>query len=462
MAYNEQKASLPPIIEDESDDNLMPMLYRKELGRSDNKNEERTVLQSTAHSNTGNIFTASTQIPYNSWKSMNAAYLKSPETVRDSSDMQSKLGQTLESCPTMISPHLKQASGNVNHVYQQGMDSPGYKAGSEPADDRGRYFGSGLENQNLKQFTNPGNTAPRGYFPQHSSPYREHMYNSQHHLRMFTPDFTHHDSFKFPQVVERSFNPSNISPSGFEPGMGSPDPYRLHNTTPSHFHSQGFQNEITNPMSCQSSCCRTDRPGPPHEAHNYQAGKITAQPIPGYQQEIPRRHLLNSSHKNSSCHCHEDKKSKSKNRETKSEKDRSKQITDLYRIVWLQNQQIMELQTQVKKLIELYEKFDEKSKKLDQDHTTKVLSKGEKRMFNLSVIEENQNLMEKVSVGIMTSFIDSSTMKTKGKSKKSKSNPQRPSKSSASSSTSSSESSTQISSEDEEIVEALKKSKIKK
>ncbi|XP_014261742.1 uncharacterized protein LOC106673869 isoform X2 [Cimex lectularius] len=118
---------------------------------------------------------------------------------------------------------------------------------------------------------------------------------------------------------------------------------------------------------------------------------------------------------NKSCPC-DSSHSKLKQKEMrKAEKLKNKQISDLYRIVWLQNEQLAMLQNQVRKLVEMAVKNDKTDteqnlmqKREQEAHMNKKYIKGTKetRTFNLSVIEENQNITEKVSVGIMTSFIE--------------------------------------------------------
>ncbi|CAH1388557.1 unnamed protein product [Nezara viridula] len=414
MANAENTASLPPIIEDESDENLLPMFYQKELERKDYRTHEKS-----STSNNKRDFseqTNETQLPYNSWKAKNRMFNRNGENGI-SPDMVSRLGQSLENCHSIVPGRSQEGyqSANLPHArYIQ--DNSGYH---------------NAMNHTEQDFGNPSNVETKRY---HHT-----QQDVPNNPQMFDPNFIQNSmpgiyANGYPGFLLNS-NQNMISPNGNSAFHGrspvnnsykhcavSPSPIHLQSSpkTPCTPHplNSGFhhENQRFEKAPCQKNCCRGSFPNqttymgsmmPSDGPHSNYAN-------PTFENSISSRHKQQKSN----CHCYHGSETKPQKKDKRTEKNVNKQINDLYRIVWLQNQQLIQLQNDFKKLIEYSVKNEDRNQKFsEQEHSSKKQSKStmEKRMFNLQVIEENQNLMEKVSVGIMTSFIDTTSVKKKKK-----------------------------------------------
>ncbi|XP_014287989.1 SCL-interrupting locus protein homolog isoform X2 [Halyomorpha halys] len=416
MANAENTASLPPIIEDEGDENLLPMFYQKELERKGYHSQEKS---SPSIKRDFSEQTNETQLPYNSWKAKNRMLNRGGENGV-SPDMVSRLGQSLENCHSVVPGRSLEGYQSANHphaIYVQ---------------DNSAYQAHNVINTSEPNYVSPGNIEMKRYLhTQQDVPKNPHVFDSnciQNSMPGMYPG-------GYPGFLLNS-NKNMISPNGNSPFHGrsavnnpykhcdvSPASYKLHSSPKSSYNphplSPGFHHE--NPRfeksPCQKNCCQGSFSG-------HMSGLMSADgphlnfPHANYENSVSSHH--SSKQKKINCHCCQGLETKSPKKDKRTEKNMNKQINDLYRIVWLQNQQLIQLQNDFKQLIEYNLKSEERNQKLsEQEHLMKKQSKStmEKRMFNLHVIEENKNLMEKVSVGIMTSFIDTTSVKKKKKSK---------------------------------------------
>lgn len=383
------------------------MLYKKELSRQEMRDVGSRTDQTggpSSISNTSDVI-SETPLPYNTWKSKH--YLKSTSPNGSGvNEMQSKLGQSLDSCQGVVPSH----AGRPYQYQRQDPTDASYgeqKRLESNFNQQEKYSAQHLNESKAFHFS--FNDTPKGYFPEYSRPrYLGAESNSPSHFREYAT----------PSAVDRiSYHHTPMTPCSAMNASQNYFGHTSHNSYKDGFISRNLESVVHNRAPemlkpCQKSCCTV--PQSMHTPHNIDHSH-SPYSRNNYHLDYNRANIKVSP-ESRSCNCHRQSEIRDKKRD-KLEKVTKKQICDLYRIVWLQNEQILQLQKQIKRLVQLAsEKGDERSKKSQEtEQTPKITHKEEKRMFNLSVIEENQNLLEKVSVGIMTSFIDTTTVKKKGK-----------------------------------------------
>ncbi|XP_073974904.1 uncharacterized protein [Rhodnius prolixus] len=368
MYQSEESKSPMAAATKAGEDGNISTLYRRELSKGyfNTKQETQTIIPSTSDSSQSPTSENLKQMEksFNAWKSKNHA-LNQARGEECTLDMVSNLGRSLE---------------NWHHVIPK----------TSPC--CGNHLDSNMSNHNVELKSNQAFHNPNIFEQRKSCTPLLPSYSSQHYLE----------------------HGSDVQPSVNFFGNCSSQSRTV---------NEMF---IPSPATHQKLVSRQDQHYSPQIKDKYLRETVSCSP---YNQSMNYSPLLDKS--NSSCHvgdhcyCNQSNYHCCKgnyvscsctrnSRQRKNDNLNNKQISDLYKIVYLQNQQLELLQRQVQKLIEI-------NVKEDKPYSTAaggpiLLNKKrrgtkEKRTFNLAVIKENENLEKKVSVGIMTSFIENSFAK---------------------------------------------------
>ncbi|KAK9500728.1 hypothetical protein O3M35_001934 [Rhynocoris fuscipes] len=344
----------------------IPSLYKMELSKGYfNSNRELEPLCNTEmfdNHMTNSTESKENEESFNAWKAKNSAFNQS-QTGECSSDMVSNLGKSLRQCQYVV------------------PKSPPYNTNLD-----GMPFNMGPK-------TNPAQNM----------------------------EFTPNVPFTFDQQNRNRFQETHINPNQYYNHDNNHTPVKYFGER--HFHPNAIPNFYTPvPFSPYDISPKTLPHYPLNMREKYPNETLPYNHFYQSNNWSPQNHKINTKEVVRSIpHCRNDEicncstnSNKEKNRKIKKDEKQNKQISDLYRIVYLQNQQLGLLQKQVQKLIELNTKDDNtNSTECGGTVLNKKYVKGtsEKRTFNLSVIKEKEKIEEKVSVGIMTSFVENNYAK---------------------------------------------------